>query len=167
MRNRIISGLSRAVVVIEAHEKSGSLITAGCALEQGREVMAVPGAVLGGRNRGVHALIRDGATIVESAADILDALSWPMIAPMDLTAAHHDPDAEPGTPGVGRPFTATQSMTCVDPVLGRMEPGQAYDLDALVAVSGMSVDRLLPYVMDLELTGRIRRVEGGRFLRSA
>ncbi len=74
LRNRLISGLSRAVVVIEASDKSGSLITAGCALEQGRDVMAVPGNVLSGRNRGGHALIRDGATIVESADDIVEEL---------------------------------------------------------------------------------------------
>jgi DNA processing protein len=73
-RNRIISGLSRAVVVVDAREKSGSLITARLAADQGRDVMAVPGGVLGGRNRGANALLRDGAKLVESAVDILQEL---------------------------------------------------------------------------------------------
>ena len=87
MRNRLISGLSLGVVVIEASEKSGSLITASCALEQGREVMVVPGNVLSGRNKGGHALLRDGAKIVETADDIVRELGWPMAADRSARSA--------------------------------------------------------------------------------
>jgi DNA processing protein len=149
-RNRLISGLSRAIVVIEATEKSGSLITAACALEQGREVMAVPGNVLSGRSRGAHALIRDGAKIVECADDILEEL-WPQTT---LSAASRT--------GV----SARPSAISVDPLLHRMEVGQPYDVDGLARLSGLQSVKLLSRLIDLELRGQVRRVGGGRFMRS-
>jgi DNA processing protein len=141
LRNRIISGLSRAVVVIEAGEKSGSLITARCALEQGREVLAVPGNVLSGRNRGAHSLLRDGAKIVESADDILEELG--------MTAERQ-----------GR-----RGAVPVDPVLAVLPPGDVCDLDEIAERSGLQPSRLLPRLFELELHGWIRRAGGGRFVR--
>jgi DNA processing protein len=151
LRNRLISGLSRAVVVVEASEQSGSLITAACALEQGRDVMAVPGNALSGRNRGGHALIRDGAKIVESADDILAELGIGVVRP-------------PTGPG---PATIDPAAVSADPVLRGMDVGQPYDLDALAAATGLEATRLLPRLVELELNGRVRRLEGGRFMRSA
>jgi DNA processing protein len=150
MRNRIISGLSRAVVVIEAHERSGSLITARCALQQGRDVMAVPGNPLSGRSRGAHALIRDGAKIVERADDILEELG--LVPLMDERSADE--------------ASAVRPTSCGDSILRGMDSGQAYDLDALSSHSGLDALRLLPRLLDLELRGLVRRVGGGRFMRS-
>lgn len=159
-RNRIISGLSRAVVVVEAGEKSGSLITARCALEQGRDVLAVPGNILNGRNRGGHALLRDGAKIVETADDILEELG--------LAAAWG-----PGGPGGNEPYglegTSNETIAPArsrrpDPVLACLIPGEPCDLDALAARSGLTPARLLPRLFELEMQGRIRRIGGGRFV---
>ncbi len=146
LRNRIISGISLAVVVVEASEQSGSLITARCALEQGRDVMAVPGSVLSGRNRGSHGLLKDGAKVIESADDILQELGW--VSPQK--------DKRPG-PGAGDG----------DPLLSRMAPGEPYRLDELMSITGIEGPKLLPRLMELELQGRITAGPGGAFSRVA
>ena len=140
LRNRIISGLARAVVVIEAGQKSGSLITARLALEQGRDVLAVPGNVLNGRNRGSHALLRDGAKVVETADDILEELDFER-------------------------RSGAQSSAATDPLLSCLPPGECCDLDAIVERSGIGISRLLPRLLELELQGLVRRAGGGRFVR--
>ena len=156
LRNRIISGLSRAVVVIEAGEKSGSLITARCALEQGRDVLAVPGNILSGRNRGAHGLLRDGAKIVESADDILE----------ELGMTRRTPGVRPPGADDSRGLTPIADRRGTDPVLACLTPGEPSDLDAIAERSGLTSPRLLPRLFELEMQGLVRRVGGGRFVRS-
>ena len=146
LRNRIISGISLGVVVVEASENSGSLITARCALQQGRDVMAVPGSVLSGRNRGSHGLLKDGAKVVESADDILEELGWPG--------------------AVRTPYSSAKLLES-DPLLTRMEPGEVYRLDELIELTGMVGSKLLPRLMELELQGRVARAGSGGFSRTA
>jgi DNA processing protein len=140
LRNRIISGISLAVVVVEASENSGSLITARCALEQGRDVMAVPGSVLSGRNRGSHGLLKDGAKVVECADDILDGLGWP-------TAGSLPP--------------AESKYLHSDVLLAKMEAGEVYRLDELVELTGVIGTKLLPRLMELELAGLVTNTGNG------
>jgi DNA processing protein len=111
--------------------------------------MAVPGNALNGRNRGGHALIRDGAKIVETADDILEEL-----APDRL----HRPEPLAASNGV--------SAAAADAVLDSLPPGEVCDLDTISARSGLPASGLLPRLLTLELGGRVSRVAGGRFVRS-
>jgi DNA processing protein len=136
-RNRIVSGLSTGVVVIEAGERSGSLITARLALEQGREVMAMPGSPAGGRSRGCHRLIQAGAALVEDAADVVCCLGLePGRAPQPRAVE---------APGVLEwiPFDAPTTV------------------DALVERSGWSVEHVLESLAVLDLEGLVASVDGG------
>ncbi len=145
LRNRIISGLAQAVVVVEASERSGSLITAKTAMEQGRDVLAVPGSVASGRYRGCHALIRDGARLVETVEDVLEELEGIARRPSDGSAAK------------------SIFVSYLEPVMARAEQ---YTLDDLVERTGRPVPELLTELGHLELEGRIARTSAGRFVRS-
>jgi DNA processing protein len=141
LRNRIISGLSQAVVVVEASEKSGTLITARAAIEQGRDVLAVPGSVLSGCYRGCHALIKDGARLVETVDDILEEL---------------------GRPRRGSPGDQTADKALLPKYLRDAFPaGDTVTLDELAARTSRPPAQWLRELADLEIAGIVARVAGG------
>ncbi|MGM9424872.1 DNA-processing protein DprA [Hydrogenophaga sp. MI9] len=142
-RNRIIAGLSQGTLVVEAAVRSGSLITARLAAEQGREVFAIPGSIHAPQARGCHALIRQGAKLVESAQDILEDLRLAEPA----SATHPVPDSGEDSLLDAMGF---------DPV----------GLDALQARTGIDTPTLQARLLELELEGRIDRLPGGLLQRS-
>ncbi|WP_370641510.1 MULTISPECIES: DNA-processing protein DprA [Halorhodospira] len=148
-RNRIVSGLSLGVVVVQAGRHSGSLITARLAAEQGREVFAVPGSIHDPLARGCHALLREGAKLVESVDDILEELpgtvgSAPVNAPSDSTSPAADPDEARILAALGH-----------DPLT----------LDTLQQRSGLTLDRLSSILLTMELKGLVTAIPGGRYQR--
>jgi DNA processing protein len=150
LRNRILSGLTLGVVVVEASERSGSLITARLALEQGRAVMVVPGDVRGGSNRGGHALLRDGARLVECAADVLEELGLVVSGP-------------PGKAGAP-PAVAPLAAPAMPPLLRVIVASGGLHLDELASRMAQAPAVLLQDLLDFELAGLIARDATGRFL---
>lgn len=150
-RNRIISGLSQGTLVVEAALASGSLITAKMAAEQGREVFAIPGSIHAPQSRGCHALIRQGAKLVESAQDVLEELRLP---PRPGSAA-------PGDLAAPAPADAPAADSPLLQALGYDPMG----VDALVARTGLDAAALQVQLLELELDGRVARLSGGLFQR--
>jgi DNA processing protein len=151
-RNRVISGLSRGVLVVEATLNSDSLITARLAGEQGREVFAIPGSIHSPFSKGSHRLIRDGAKLVETAQDVLEELGLQAAAPPGL-AADGDP-ADVGAPMEG--------------ACGRVLAALGHDpvgIDALTTRTGLQTDAVAAALVELELAGRIVTLLGGTYQR--
>lgn len=149
-RNRLISGLSLGVVVVEATEKSGSLITAALALEQGREVFAVPGQVGASRSRGAHRLIRQGAKLVESVEDIVEE-----IAPQLLTH---------GANVAKEPQRVLSQHVSEDArrVFGLLQE-RSLQIDEVIEASDLTSARVSEILLELELEGFLRQLPGKRY----
>lgn len=158
-RNRIISGLSQGTLVVEAALKSGSLITARMASEQGREVFAIPGSIHSGKSRGCHALIRQGAKLVETVEDILEELS-PQYESLARTTCVKTNAGLANTDVVRFSDDLDENDALVQ-ALG-FDP---VSLDALQARTGLDTPSLQAQLMTLELDGRLARLPGGLFQR--
>lgn len=159
LRNRIVAGLSRAVIVVEAAAKSGSLITARAALDYGREVMAVPGHPFDARASGCNMLIRDGAVLVRGTQDVLEALGTPTTA-LPEPAMHLSPLPGPAAPQ--RPLKEVALLHSM--ILSRLGPSPLAE-DQLLRDLNITSAQLAPELLTLELDGRIARQPGGLLAR--
>ncbi len=146
-RNRIIAGLTLGVVVVEGDERSGALSTAGYALDEGREVMAVPGSVLNPLSRAPNGLLRQGATLVESAEDVLAAVGLPLPSRQTVQASGI-------TPPEGPQAVVWQAV--------RTEPTH---IDQVAQEAGLPVAEVAALLMELEIRGLVRQVPGKHFIR--
>lgn len=174
-RNRLIAGLSCGTLVVEAALQSGSLITARLALEQGKEVFAIPGSIHAVQSRGCHALIRQGAKLVESAEDVLEELPVQEVLPLQAsgrTAANRSgtiPENQPvpdGPAPMAESADADGLMVDASTALVQALGHDPVSLDALQARTGLPTPELQAQLLMLELEGQVARLPGGLFQRT-
>ncbi len=157
-RNRIISGLSLGVLVVEAAQRSGSLITANYAVQQNREVFAVPGSIHAQTSSGCLGLIQSGAKLTRSVQDILEEFS-------ELSAQAHNNSAD-NSPQTSQSITQ-RSITKGDNKILQFITDSPVSFDKLISQSGLTIDQLCSMLLDLEMHGMIEKRPGNQFIRTA
>ncbi len=154
-RNRLLSGLAVGTLVVEAALRSGSLITARLAADQGREVFAIPGSIHNAVARGCHRLLRDGARLVESAQDIFDELHPILGISPKIATAHAASRPDAALPSLDKEYEILLDALGFEPA----------GLDAIVARTGFAAGAVASMLLILELDGRIQQQPGGRYCR--
>jgi DNA processing protein len=159
-RNRLISGLCLGVVIVEAAEKSGSLITARMALEQDRQVFAVPGSPLTGRTRGSNRLLKDGARLVDCVEDVLEELA-PQLG--EVASRRREAQTEAEADEKGAVDAVVRGPSEVEIILNQLKGSEKLHIDSIIEGSGLSVQTVLKLLLELELNGLATQHPGKLF----